>query len=122
MVRQYLEERHIEYEAQYKIRTSPNMIQRIDVFIPSYNIAIEYNGRQHYEENPFFHGARKKKKIYTLNKTRQNDCRKAEWCCQNGIDLIVIDGRNWDRRKNFPHDEFMTFIDGLLGKKLRGTS
>ncbi len=56
--------------------------QHLDVFIPDQNIAIEYQGQQHYEVVPIFGG----KEAF---RTRQQlDAQKAEGCLQHGVTLI----------------------------------
>ena len=57
--------------------------QRIDVFIPSLQVAIEYNGEQHYESVECF-GGRK-----GLLSVKERDQRKAEACKKAGVKLIV---------------------------------
>jgi hypothetical protein len=58
--------------------------QRFDVYIPNLKLAIEYQGRQHYEPVPFFGGQR------GLEKTQERDRRKADLCRENGVDLIYF--------------------------------
>lgn len=62
-----------------------------DIFIPDKMVAIEYNGRQHYSYIPYFH---KSKKEFIDQQNR--DIKKREYCKQNGILLIEIDGRIWN--------------------------
>lgn len=57
----------------------------LDFFIPSLNIVIECNGRQHYEQIKFFH---KTKKDFHNQQDRDN--RKREWCELNNFRLIEI--------------------------------
>lgn len=56
--------------------------QRIDIYIPSLQVAIEYHGEQHYEPVEFFGG----RKGFLSNKER--DQRKAKACKDKGITLI----------------------------------
>lgn len=56
--------------------------QRFDVFIPSLNVAIEYQGQQHYRAIPYFGGRKGYQRI------RKLDRRKAEACEAAGVTLI----------------------------------
>jgi hypothetical protein len=56
--------------------------QHLDIFIPSINLAIEYQGKQHYEEIKYFGG----EKAYTENKKR--DIKKKNKCKKHNIRLI----------------------------------
>ncbi len=57
----------------------------LDCYCPELKLAIEYNGRQHYEFNPYFH----KNKEAFLN-TRYRDDMKERLCRENGVRLIVV--------------------------------
>lgn len=59
-------------------------LQRIDIGIPSLNIGIEYNGKQHYEPVDFFGGIEGFKKNLARDKTKRALCKK------NGIKLLEI--------------------------------
>jgi hypothetical protein len=66
---------------------------QLDVFIPLHNLAIEYQGIQHYKPISFF-GGEKRLKI------RQNlDSEKREVCLKNGIILIEVP-YTWDGNKS----------------------
>ena len=56
--------------------------QRIDVFIPSLRVAIEYHGEQHYRAIDFFGGKT------GLCETQSRDKRKAEACAKAAVTLI----------------------------------
>ncbi|WP_289281551.1 MULTISPECIES: hypothetical protein [unclassified Methylophaga] len=57
---------------------------RIDFFIPEMNIAIEYQGAQHFEPVDYFGG------IEALIKTRRRDSIKRQYCHDNGIRIEYI--------------------------------
>ena len=65
-----------------------NSLQRFDFYLEYNNqvYAIEYNGRQHYEYVPFLHG----NNIHNFEKTQERDMRKAKYCSEHNIQLIVI--------------------------------
>ena len=56
--------------------------QRIDIFIPSLKIGIEYNGEQHYKPVEFFGGDKGFESLV------ERDHRKKYICEQNGIQII----------------------------------
>ncbi len=58
--------------------------QRLDIFIPSLNIAIEYQGEQHFKPIELFGGAE------GLRKTRERDRRKKRLCQENKIKLVFF--------------------------------
>lgn len=58
--------------------------QTLDIFIPNHNLAIEYQGLQHYQPVEFFGGEK------SFVKTRERDIRKAKICHENNIRLIYF--------------------------------
>lgn len=57
-------------------------MQSIDVFIPSINVGIEYQGIQHYEPVDFLGGAK------GLRDRQKLDEKKRKLCQDNGVILI----------------------------------
>lgn len=78
-IKQYLTQCNIPFMQEVKLK---NSLQRFDFFIEELNLAIEYNGKQHYEDVKFFSN--------TLEETQQRDKKKAQYCKDNNIELIVI--------------------------------
>lgn len=58
---------------------------RLDVYCPKYQIAAEYHGRQH-----FFYTSRFFESRYDFEQAQIRDIKKAEYCRDNGIALIVF--------------------------------
>jgi very-short-patch-repair endonuclease len=58
--------------------------QRLDVFIPELRLAIEYQGRQHYEPVPFFGGED------GFRQTQERDKFKARLCSENGVTVVFF--------------------------------
>ena len=56
--------------------------QSLDVYIPSLNLAIEYQGQQHYEPLEIFGGKEK------FNLQQQQDLKKKKLCAENNIILV----------------------------------
>ena len=85
LVRKWLEKNNIKYKYQYSfpdckdINTLP-----FDFYLPDYNIAIEYQGKQHYESIDYFGGEK------SLQYTQKHDSIKKEYCKNNNIKLLEI--------------------------------
>jgi hypothetical protein len=77
--------------------------QHLDIFIPSVNIAIEYQGRQHFEAVDFFGGEE------ALEKTRERDDRKRRLCAEHECELIYV-------LPNYSIDEVLEQIESLLNR------
>jgi hypothetical protein len=75
-------------------------LQRLDIFLPRYRLAIEYQGRQHYEPVEFFGGEE------GFHRNQDRDRRKAELCAQNDVVLLY-----------FRYDE--TINREMVGSRLR---
>jgi hypothetical protein len=57
----------------------------LDVFVPSQNLAFEYQGQQHFHAISLWGGAK------GLQDLQERDKRKAKLCARNGIDLVAIE-------------------------------
>lgn len=58
--------------------------QHFDIYFPKYNIAIEYNGEQHYYPIDYFGGEEKFKECQRLDQLKQEKCK------QNNCILIIF--------------------------------
>ena len=58
---------------------------RLDIYCPAYKLAIEFHGRQH-----FFYTGRFFESKYEFEEAQKRDIKKAEWCKENGITLVVF--------------------------------
>jgi len=93
IVKNYFPKRKVLWEYKqhpeliYK-KSKKNM--ELDVFVPSLNLAIEYQGEQHFFPVKIFGGPERFKE----NQRRDKEKRKA--CKKNGIILIEIDYDKWD--------------------------
>lgn len=77
--------------------------QRIDIYIPSINLAIEYMGPQHYKEIPYF------KNGSSLEKTQERDARKRQKCLENKCTLVEI-------QYHYTIQEFKNLINQITEK------
>lgn len=58
---------------------------KLDVYCPSYQIAAEYHGRQH-----FFYTQRFFDSKYEFEEAIERDKTKLDWCKENGVALVVF--------------------------------
>lgn len=78
----YLEEHKINYIPQKTFSPLNKKTYRFDFYIPEFNLAIEYQGEQHYKEKTCF-----KDKLEVIQK---RDKIKKQYCKDNGIFLEEI--------------------------------
>ena len=67
----------------------------MDFYLPDYNIAIEYQGRQHFYPNKIFGGDKE------FIKTQERDKRKYQKCFENNVKIFYI-----SFEKNVPENYF----------------
>lgn len=58
---------------------------KLDVYCPSYKIAAEYHGRQH-----FYYTSRFFDSKYEFLEAQKRDEKKEQWCKENGVALLVF--------------------------------
>lgn len=89
-IRKFLEDQKILYSSQYVIPISSNINSSgqayIDFYLPDLDIAIEYNGIQHYKYIPYFH----KGGIADFKHQKDRDAYVREYCHNRKIKLIEI--------------------------------
>lgn len=94
IIRTLLVKNKINYIPQYKINIDPSINSTgkaaIDFYLPDLNIAIEYNGIQHYKYNPYFH----KGGMIDFEHQQKRDKHVRNYCKENNIQLIEIDYSN----------------------------
>jgi hypothetical protein len=79
----YLENHGILFVRQYSITYNGNNY-RSDFFVPSKNIIIEYNGKQHYQPVGVFGGAKE------FHRQQKRDRNVRDYCKENNIKLLEI--------------------------------
>jgi len=86
-------------------QASPHWLgrQRFDIYLPEINLAIEYNGVQHYKAVDLFGGEQ------GLIQTQQRDFEKRTKCELNNCDLLIVDG-------NYDVNEVFKYINELIEK------
>lgn len=66
--------------------------KRYDFFLPDFNLVIEYMGKQHYIDQPFFQR--------TLEEQQNIDKWKKQKALENGLDYLEIPYTNFDILEN----------------------
>lgn len=59
---------------------------KLDHYLPTFGVAIEFDGIFHFEP----HWSDKSQDYTSLEKTRQRDAAKDEWCMANGVPLLRL--------------------------------
>lgn len=85
LVRTILKEIEVSFTEQAPIRTEgTSRFQFLDFYIPDLKVAIEYNGKQHYEPIVKFGGD------IALQRTQELDKAKRSYCKEKGITLLEL--------------------------------
>lgn len=88
----WLEDNQISYVSQKKFEDLIGVGGRClpyDFFIPNANLLIEYQGKQHYEENKHFSSSNMDSK-QSFEVRKEHDNRKRRYAKENGYDLLEI--------------------------------
>ena len=72
----------VEYQKVFPFLQSGSSVQKIDFYLPDYNVGIELNGRQHYMPIDIWGGDE------GFNLTRMRDLTKYNKCKYNGVKLF----------------------------------
>lgn len=84
-IMKWLENRNIIYEDEKKFKKCRDKRELpFDFYLPSYNVCIEYNGKQHFEPIDYFGGNK------TFESIKARDLIKDKYCLNNSIKLIRI--------------------------------
>jgi hypothetical protein len=75
--------------------------QRFDIWLPKCAVAIEYNGKQHYEAIGYFGGE------VGLQKTMERDELKKQKCIENRTTLIIVD-------EGYDFEELVSQIEEII--------
>lgn len=83
----------IKYEREKRFKECRNIRSlSFDFYIPSLNICIEFDGRQHYEPIDYYGG------IKAFEKLKMLDSIKNDYCSNNGLNLIRISYKMNDKK------------------------
>lgn len=90
------------YEVEYRYKhpylrfKKSNRPIELDVFVPSLDFAVEYQGKQHYEPVEIFDGNDQKKAEESFNNRVERDKEKQDLCKFFGITLVHIPHNQWN--------------------------
>jgi hypothetical protein len=93
-IKEILDKNNIKFIYQYKNKDILGL-QSLDFYLPDYNIAIEYQGGQHFKSVKHFGGEKR------FNENIIRDKEKYEKCLKNDIKLLYF-----TYEKNIPEDYF----------------
>ena len=92
-IENYLTDNKIEYETQktfQDLKSSHNAYLRFDFYIPSKNLCIEFDGKQHFEPYDFSGKLTKKETLNEFENLKIRDKLKNDYCNKNNIKLLRI--------------------------------
>lgn len=99
-IREILEKNNIKLKGQYRFKDCKDKSTLpFDFYIPDLNIAIEYDGVQHFEPIDFS-GQGMDKAIEELKDRKRKDDIKTQYCKDNNIKLIRIPYWEFDNIEN----------------------
>lgn len=105
-IKKFLDISKIEYISQHKIWIGDSKYPyRLDFFVPTLNVAVEYDGFQHFECPDT--------KLFTqemFEKIKLRDARKNEYCKRNNIRLIRIPYKKFSQIHNILRKEFKLLL------------
>jgi len=93
-IQYYLENNNIDFEYQKIIKKDKKINFIFDFFIPKYNLAIEYDGEQHFKSINFYGGEK------GFQKRQDKDKDKDQYCKDNNINLLRIPYYKYDNIEN----------------------
>ena len=102
----YLSIRKIHKDAVYQYRDSWLGLQSLDIYIPSMNIGVEYQGKQHYEIVDYFGGEKGYKLRVHL------DAKKRQLCQEKGVLLM-----EWPYTEEVTDKSVVCFLNNAKSEK-----
>lgn len=99
----FLKEHNFKFTQEKKV---PNSLLRLDFYLEDYNIAIECQGKQHFEQIEHFGGKD------GFNKTNERDKRKKKICDENGIKIYYY--TNDETYDEFLGEKVFHNLDALI--------
>jgi hypothetical protein len=99
-IKEWLNDNGFKYNTQHIFEDCKDVrVLPFDFYIPSYNVAIEYDGIQHFEPKDFFGGEE------SFNKLKEHDSIKSNYCVENNIRLVRIPYYQYEEIENILENE-----------------
>lgn len=99
-IKEWLNDNGYKYNTQHIFEDCKDVrVLPFDFYIPSYNVAIEYDGIQHFEPKDFFGGEE------SFNKLKEHDSIKSNYCVENNIRLLRIPYYRYDEIESILKNE-----------------
>lgn len=107
LISSYLDGGQINYLSQHELEGNFRSRKKIivDFYIPSKQLVIEYNGRQHYMPIPFTGDQEKAERDFLKQKVRDEDLRK--YCEEQKLNLVEIP-------YTYSSDQIITLLNSIL--------
>lgn len=109
LLTEYLHELFEPKEFEYEHHVGDRL--RLDIFMPAYDIGIEYHGIQHFEFSKHLHGTRQ-----GFLKAIQRDFHKVEACKELGITLVVFSCKD-ELTKDLVYDRMKHALENPIPKQ-----
>lgn len=94
-IRNFLIENKIEFEEQKRFDDCRNILPLpFDFYIPKYNLCIEYDGIQHFQNTNWYGKLTETEMIENFQGYQFRDNIKNEYCEKNGINLLRLNNLN----------------------------
>jgi len=112
MITKYLETRNIEYQKEVCFKDCRDILPLpFDFYIESYDMLIEFDGKQHFEPS---YGSTKENKIKNLEKTQKHDRIKDEWAIENNMNFIRISYKEMSDIEKLLDDFFNNCAESII--------
>lgn len=108
IIRDYLIKHNICFDREISFNWQSNKLFRYDFYLPAYNLIIEFNGRQHYEETNIF--------TNSLADNILHDKIKIEEAIKNGFYFLVIPFTQINNIENILNKWFNDYPNGVNDK------
>ena len=107
----FLNEHNLNFIEQKSFCPQGKSIYRFDFFLEDFNLAIEYQGEQHFKETKIFKGS--------LEENKRRDEIKRNYCLENNIELLEINYYEYNQINAILSSRFNDYlIDESRGKSL----
>lgn len=104
---------NMKYEKQKRFKDCRDKLPLpFDFYLPDFNLCIEYDGRQHFEPQPWSRTNKhaKQNMFYELSETQRRDQIKTDYCKNNNINLLRIPYNKFNKIEKILIDYLKKFM------------